>query len=71
MSLQKIGENVSRIDRYRSLFAASTQMQKTLGLVFGDILEFAVGSALFLKRPTFRMPDQSWNEDIFQLTYCA
>jgi hypothetical protein len=53
-SLQKIGENISRLQRYKKLLASSVEMQKALGLVYGDILEFTIDCALFLQKSGFR-----------------
>jgi hypothetical protein len=50
--LVRIGENIGRFDRYRTLFATSGSMQHALALIYVDIVEITVGAALFYKRHT-------------------
>jgi hypothetical protein len=47
---EQIGENIPQFEQYGTLFNGSPEMQKVLGLVYADILEFHRRALKFFKR---------------------
>ena len=47
---EQIGESIPQFEQYRALFGRSSDMQKVLGLVYTDILEFHRRALKFFKR---------------------
>ena len=51
--LNRVGENIGRFQQYEALFKDSERMKQALALIYGDILELAVGAALYYRKKGF------------------
>lgn len=48
--LKRLAENLPRIEIYEELFPCNEQVQVVVALLYGDVVEFCVGSYKFFSR---------------------
>jgi hypothetical protein len=55
-TLSRIGENISRFERYKNFFLSSVPIQHTLGLINADTVDISVTAAVFYGRSNISRP---------------
>lgn len=48
--MESFGQDIDHLERQKVLFNTTVSMQRALGVLYGDLLEFCVGAALFMKK---------------------
>ena len=49
-TMERFGQDIDHLERQKVLFSTTISMQRALGVLYGDLLEFCVSAALFMKK---------------------